>query len=54
MKSVVEKEIKLDGATCHLEATIHKALKGAETERVEVKKMKIKVIPAPFRTLAEQ
>ena len=54
MKSVVEKTVKLDGANIDVEATIHKAIKGAETERVKVMKLKIKVIPPPFRTLEEQ
>ena len=54
MKSVIEKQVKLDGVNLDIEATIHKAIKGAETERVKVKKMKIKLIPEPFKTLEEQ
>ena len=34
MRSVIEKQIKLDGATIDVEVTIHKALKQAEVVQV--------------------
>ena len=54
MKSVVNKQIKLDGVPIEIEVMLHKAVKQAETETVKTKKNKIKAIPAPFRTLEEQ
>ena len=53
MKSVVNKQIKLDGAPIEVEVMLHKAVKQAETETVKVKKNKVKAIPPPFRTLEE-
>ena len=53
MKSVVNKQIKLDGAPIEVEVMLYKAVKQAETETVKVKKNKVKAIPPPFRTLEE-
>ena len=53
MKSVVNKQIKLDGAPIEVEVMLYKAVKQAETETVKVKKNKVKSIPPPFRTLEE-
>lgn len=50
---MVAKQVTLEGATVDVEITIHKALKQAETEQVKVKKLRIKLIPAPFKTLEE-
>ena len=53
-KSVVTKQIKLDGVPIEIEVMLHKSVKTPETETVKVKKYKVKLIPPPFRTLEEQ
>lgn len=53
-KSVIQKQVNLEGASVDVEVTIRKSLKQAETEQAKITKMKIKYVPAPFRTLEEQ
>ena len=53
-KSVMEKRVNLDNATIDVQLTIHKAPKASEVERVQVIKKRVKLIPAPFKTLEEQ
>ena len=53
-KSVVTKQIKLDGVPIEVEVMLHKSVKSPEMETVKVKKYKVKLIPPPFRTLEEQ
>jgi len=52
-KSVIQKQVNLEGASVDVEITIRKSLRQAETEQVKVPKLKIRYIPAPFRTLEE-
>lgn len=48
-KSVVERQIQLEGQPLKVEVTLHKALRNKELERVQVTKEAIKGYPKPFR-----